>query len=92
LLFVDLPGFPKECCNGSKADYENCSDSGLSGDWGVFHSLRRRGRDVAGRHDRTGIGFAYDAAKEITVIGTAKGFVSRPIAGGPVGSPLLLIY
>ncbi|MGB9235522.1 MAG: hypothetical protein WCC04_14015 [Terriglobales bacterium] len=37
-----------------------------------------------------GIGFAYDATKEITVAGTVKGFVSQPSAGSPAGSHLLI--
>lgn len=37
-----------------------------------------------------GVGFAYDSAKEITVVGTVNQVVARPAVGGPVGMHLLI--
>ncbi|HUB01275.1 MAG TPA: hypothetical protein VL983_01270 [Terriglobales bacterium] len=37
-----------------------------------------------------GFGFAYDSAKEITVIGTVNRQVARSAGGGPVGTHLLI--
>jgi hypothetical protein len=37
-----------------------------------------------------GFGFAYDAAKEITVAGTVNGFLGLPTVGGLLGEHLLI--
>jgi hypothetical protein len=38
-----------------------------------------------------GLGFAYDSAHETVLVGTVKGFASRPAAAGPVGLHLLVV-
>jgi hypothetical protein len=37
-----------------------------------------------------GVGFAYDPAQEITMVGTVRGFASQPASGGLVGLHLLI--
>jgi len=37
-----------------------------------------------------GLGFTYDPAQEVTIVGAISGFVSQPASGSPVGLHLLI--